>query len=346
VGRGAKIAIATLVTLALLAGAGWAYDSSQRETVAKGVSVAGVDIGELNRAAATAKLRSELGPRLEHPVKVSSNGQTFVLTPAQAGARIDYSAAVNDALERSRRAWIGERLWRLVSGDPVHASVSPGLQLSGHGVSNFVHRIAGKLNRAPVEAHLSFGPDSVSVQPGSPGAQVDAALLAAQVRRAMTEAPSQAPASIGVSIKPVQPTTGSGNLASKYPTAIIVNRSNFTLKLFKDLKLAKTYRVAVGMAGLETPSGLYSIQDMQTNPSWHVPNSSWAGALAGKTIPPGPADPIKARWMGLAAGVGIHGTAADSSLGSAASHGCVRMNVSDVIDLYNQVSVGTPVYIV
>ena len=99
------------------------------------------------------------------------------------------------------------------------------------------------------------------------------------------------------------------------------------------------------MAGLETPAGLYSVQDKQTNPSWHVPNSSWAGSLAGKTIPPGPDNPIKARWMGLAGGVGIHGTGAVGSLGSAASHGCIRMDPADVIWLYDQVPMGTPVYI-
>jgi lipoprotein-anchoring transpeptidase ErfK/SrfK len=99
------------------------------------------------------------------------------------------------------------------------------------------------------------------------------------------------------------------------------------------------------MQGLETPAGLYKIQDKQVNPSWHVPNSPWAGKLAGKVIPPGPDDPIKARWMGFNGGAGIHGTAEVGSLGSAASHGCVRMAIPDVEELYDQVDVGTPVYV-
>ena len=49
--------------------------------------------------------------------------------------------------------------------------------------------------------------------------------------------------------------------------------------------------------------------------------------------------------MGIFDGAGIHGTDEPSSLGSAASHGCVRMAIPDVIELYDQVSVGTPVYI-
>src|SRR5205085_97166 len=103
---------------------------------------------------------------------------------------------------------------------------------------------------------------------------------------------------------------------------------------FKRLKLKSTYTIAVGRAGLETPAGLYHIQDKEVNPSWHVPNSPWAGALAGRVIPPGPDDPIKARWMGVSAGAGIHGTADIGSLGTAASHGCIRMSIPDVEQLY------------
>jgi lipoprotein-anchoring transpeptidase ErfK/SrfK len=134
-------------------------------------------------------------------------------------------------------------------------------------------------------------------------------------------------------------------LSDKYPLLITVDRSNFRLTLFKDLRPVKSYTIAVGQAGLETPAGLYSIQDKQVNPTWHVPDSDWAGDLAGKSIPPGPDNPIKARWMGLAGGAGIHGTAEPGSLGTAASHGCVRMDIPDVIELFDRVSVGTPVFI-
>jgi lipoprotein-anchoring transpeptidase ErfK/SrfK len=78
-----------------------------------------------------------------------------------------------------------------------------------------------------------------------------------------------------------------------------------------------------------------------------MPNSSWvAPADRGKVIPGGsPENPLKARWLGIYAGAGIHGTDATYSLGTAASHGCIRMAIPDVIDLYDQVPVSTPVYI-
>ena len=66
------------------------------------------------------------------------------------------------------------------------------------------------------------------------------------------------------------------------------------------------------------------------------PNKAWAGKLAGKVVPPGPDDPIKARWMAFNGGAGIHGVDPSeySSIGHDASHGCVRMRIPDVIALY------------
>jgi lipoprotein-anchoring transpeptidase ErfK/SrfK len=85
---------------------------------------------------------------------------------------------------------------------------------------------------------------------------------------------------------------------------------------------------------------------MAVNPAWSVPNSAWAGDLAGTVVPGGtPENPLKARWMGIFDGAGIHGTDDLASLGSAASHGCIRMSIPDVINLYDQVDVGTPIYI-
>ncbi len=143
----------------------------------------------------------------------------------------------------------------------------------------------------------------------------------------------------------IKPEVTTDQLAQKYPVYLTIDRGAFQLRLWNDLKLVKTYTIAVGMQGLETPAGTYTIDDKQVNPSWHVPDSPWAGSLAGQVIPPGPEDPLKARWMGFYNGAGIHGTDEVSSLGTAASHGCIRMSIPDVIALYDQVPLGTPIYI-
>ncbi len=154
-----------------------------------------------------------------------------------------------------------------------------------------------------------------------------------------------APHTIVAAVHATKPEVTKKEVAAEYPSYLTLDRSTFTLRLWEHLKLAKTYTVAVGMEGLETPEGLYAIEEKEENPTWHVPDSAWAGSLAGTTVPPGPANPIKARWMAIFEGAGIHGTEETESLGSAASHGCVRMAIPDVEELYDRVEVGTPIYI-
>ena len=104
--------------------------------------------------------------------------------------------------------------------------------------------------------------------------------------------------------------------------------------------------MAVGALGFDTPAGLYHIQNKAVDPAWSVPNSDWAGDLAGTVVPGGvPENPLKERWLGIYDGAGIHGTDQTYSLGTAASHGCIRMSIPDVIELYDQVPVGAPIYI-
>jgi murein L,D-transpeptidase YcbB/YkuD len=149
-----------------------------------------------------------------------------------------------------------------------------------------------------------------------------------------------------VALKKVSPAVNANDLKRRYGTVITVDRAHFKLRLFKGLKFDKSYMVAVGQSAYPTPTGLFSIQNKQVNPTWSVPNSPWAGELQGTTVEGGSAaNPLKARWMGIANGVGIHGTGEDYSIGSAASHGCIRMHVSDVEDLYPRVPVGTSVLI-
>jgi lipoprotein-anchoring transpeptidase ErfK/SrfK len=127
--------------------------------------------------------------------------------------------------------------------------------------------------------------------------------------------------------------------------SIVVDRGKCQLYLYEGTRLVKTYTVAVGQPAWPTPVGNFVIISKQVDPTWYPPDSSWAAGA--KPIGPGPADPLQARVMWLSApAVGIHGTNEPWSVGSHASHGCIRMRVPDVEDLYNRVFVGTPVQIV
>ena len=149
-----------------------------------------------------------------------------------------------------------------------------------------------------------------------------------------------------VPVRIVRPKVTTKKLKARYDHFIAISRSRRELRYFVNRRLVKTYRVGIGAAGFDTPAGEYEIESMAANPAWYVPNSDWAGDLAGKVISGNdPSNPIKARWMGFYDGQGIHGTDDLASLGTAASHGCIRMTVRDVIDLYERVPLHTPLSI-
>jgi lipoprotein-anchoring transpeptidase ErfK/SrfK len=144
----------------------------------------------------------------------------------------------------------------------------------------------------------------------------------------------------------VRPTVSTKELSGPVSHIIANSRGRRGLRLFVNRKLAETYSVGIGALGFETPTGLYEIESKAANPAWYVPDKAWAGDLAGKVIKGNdPDNPIKARWMGFWDGAGIHGTADVASIGTAASHGCIRMRVRDVIDLYDRVPLHTPLSI-
>ncbi|MEA2160203.1 MAG: L,D-transpeptidase ErfK/SrfK [Solirubrobacteraceae bacterium] len=338
--------VAVALTIVCLLGgsaAVLAYDSSQRDKLAAGITIGGVEVGGLSAAQARVRLRAAIGPRLHRTLVLRYGARRFVLTAAAARVRFDFAGAVDQALRRSRADNLVVRVVRSMTGGSVHARFEPQVRFSSRALARFTSVIAGAIGQPARSASVSFTGSAVAALPARRGLAVRTAQLQNRIKAALADA--SAPSALQVPVTRTTPQVSTETLAVRYPTIITVDRSAFTLRLWKRLRLVSSYRIAVGMAGLETPAGLYHVQDKQVDPSWHVPDSAWAGSLAGQTIPPGPADPIKARWMGIYNGAGIHGTEELSSLGSAASHGCIRMAIPDVIKLYSQTPLGTPVYI-
>lgn len=128
-------------------------------------------------------------------------------------------------------------------------------------------------------------------------------------------------------------------------TKIEVSRAKRQLFLYKQGKLVKTYKVAVGKPGRSTPAGSFRIVNKRYNPTWVNPGSAWAKDMPSR-IPPGPDNPLGTRAMDLSVPlIRIHGTPNSASIGHAASNGCVRMYKWQAEELYRQVKIGTPVII-
>ena len=321
-----------------------AYDASRDDVIAKGVTVAGVDVGGLRPAEARARLERELAEPARRPIRVRAAGRTFRLSAERARVHVDVEGMVQEALRRSREGSIVTRTVRHLTGGRLDADVELAIVWSQRAVDRLVRRVARATNRPAKDATLSFSARGISKVPHQDGLAVQTKELAADINAELAD-PS-ADRIVRAKTKATKPKVTTDQLAQRYPDVIVVDRANFKLRHYEHLKLVKTYTIAVGKVGLETPAGLYRIQNKAVDPAWHVPNSDWAGDLAGKVIPGGrPDNPLKARWMGIYDGAGIHGTDAIHSLGTAASHGCIRMSIPDVKELYDRVEVGTPIYI-
>jgi lipoprotein-anchoring transpeptidase ErfK/SrfK len=125
---------------------------------------------------------------------------------------------------------------------------------------------------------------------------------------------------------------------------VVVNLSQFRVRLIRDGEVVASYPIAKGQPAYPTPTGEYEINDKQVDPTWTPPDSPWAAELS--SIPPGPGNPLGTRWIGTTApAIGFHGTYASYSVGTAASHGCMRMHIPDVEAFYEMVTIGMKVSI-
>ena len=141
-----------------------------------------------------------------------------------------------------------------------------------------------------------------------------------------------------VSVARAQQARTTGIAAAAEPTRqIIVSIPDRKLALIENGEVKQVFPVAVGKESTPSPSGSFRIVSRVSNPTYYH---------EGKIVPPGPANPVGTRWMGLSEhGYGIHGTNAPGSIGKAASHGCIRMGRADLEQLFAMVQVGDVVEI-
>jgi lipoprotein-anchoring transpeptidase ErfK/SrfK len=341
------ITAATLTLLFAAVGGLYAYDRSGSDTIPAGVTMAGIPLGGLDADEARAKLQREYLPELRKPIRVYHGEQTFVLTPEQSEVAANLDVVVDQAMAEAKEGNLFTRSFRRLTGGEVDADLEPDTTYNKGRVVQFLDSIRKGVDRDPIDAKVEIGSDGVVIQESRIGLEVRASELHQKIRLAVVD-PS-ADHTLVAHTEHTEPEVTTDRLADEYETALVVDRANFQLKLYKKLKLVKTYNVGLGMAGRETPSGEYSIANKAINPAWTKPYSDWVPEAEQGTVVPGgvPENPLKSRWMGIYDGVGIHGI--DPSLygtiGTAASHGCVRMRIEEVEELYEEVPVGAPVFI-
>lgn len=125
-------------------------------------------------------------------------------------------------------------------------------------------------------------------------------------------------------------------------TRLVLKLAERRVYVYHGSDVERSFPVAVGKPGWETPVGTYEVISMLHDPGWVSP-------FTGEEIPPGPDNPLGERWIGFWTDgqnfIGFHGTPTRDSVGQAASHGCVRMFNEDIRQLFELVSVGTTVVV-
>jgi lipoprotein-anchoring transpeptidase ErfK/SrfK len=306
----------TVLVVAFLAPA-LTGDAAPPVLIAQGVTLAGVPVGGMSNQQAQTALR----PAFARPVKLVYGDWRWRIVPARFGARVTIAAGVAEAL-----------------GAPAGSAVALTPNVDGQAVRTFVRALDKRVSYPAKDAELTglkglrpqFSPDRAGVQVlrQLTAQRIVRALQSPQIRR------------IRVAAKVVEPKRS----VAKFGPVIVIRRGANELRYYQGARLVRTFGVATGQAVYPTPTGTFSIVDMQLNPWWRPPDSDWAKGLA--PIPPGPGNPLGTRWMGLSApGVGIHGTPDDTSIGYSASHGCIRMHIPDAEWLFYHVKLGTPVVI-
>jgi lipoprotein-anchoring transpeptidase ErfK/SrfK len=324
----------------------YAYDASRDDLIADGITVGGVHVGGMRAGEARQAIEDQLTIPLQEPLVVKHAKRRFKLTASEAHLRVAAERMVQEALDKSREGNVISRTIREITGDePEEAALPARVSYSRRAVDGLVKKVEGGINQPAQDAQVTFSGASLGMVDGQDGVAVQTDKLRRGIRAELVL--PHADRVVEVSTKVTKPEVTKDELASQYPVVVTINRPSFELRLWKNLQLVKTYTIAVGAIGYDTPSGLYHIQNKAVNPAWTMPHSDWVAPEDQGTVVPGgvPENPLKARWLGIYDGAGIHGTDATYSLGTAASHGCIRMAIPDVVELYDQVPVSTPVYI-
>ena len=338
---GFALALGIGLALVLFSGAGSAvaaYDHASAAKILPGVKVGGVDVGDMTREEALRAVAPAAQGELEKGIVIRAGGKSWSFTLADLGLRVDATAAVDEALGvTAQHSWLS-RVYHRLSKNPVKASFPLEWSFEEQPVLELVRKIFLATRVEAQNASLSL----VNGEPTAVHSRDGRQLKSWIARRMLAQAVQEHWAKVTLPMKSVEAEVTEENLGA----TLTVNLATNTLRLYDGFDVVKEYGVATAMQGYETPPGTWTIWNKVENPTWiNGAQDTW-GADLPDVIPPGPGNPLGTRALYLdAPGIRIHGTYSDSSIGTYASHGCIRMHIWESEELYPLVPIGTHVLI-
>ena len=316
--------------LVLMSMAAWVTPAMAEytEPVPSHAMAGGVDLYGMSATDASAQIASATAPAGSLRLQVKAASKSYSLRVGDF-ARTDLDAMLAAAYATT---------------DTVPFELQRKCRVFPAAISAKVASIARAVNRSPVDAAYLKRDGKLKFRDSEYGRRLNTSsarwrLTVAIRSRFETDAPRP---TVTMPVSTLYPDVYSWDLGR----AIIVDVSARRLRLYDHEELLKSYPVAVGTPGHPTPLGTFEIVKKSPAPAWHNPGSAWAKNMPAY-IPPGPNNPLGLRALYLnSPGIRIHGTSNIRSLGTAASHGCIRVANSNIVKLYPLVPIGTVVYIV
>ena len=338
--------VAATLMLVLSATLAWAAvsDYQVRGLVPKGVTVVGQNLSGMTESQARSAILQAVSAPMLRPVTVTGDNKTWIFNPATV-VRINVDEMLDEAYAPRRTATFVTRLEHQVRDEPLPADIKPSYSIDTTAIAAWVAQASGEINHEPKDAKRKIVKYSFKITPSIYGATVDQQASTQQISAALTAETALANPNrvVALPIAVAKPHV----LESSFKTAIIVSISRCKIYLFKGAKLVKKYSCAPGRPAFPTPTGDFKVDSKLANASWYNPHSAWSAGMP-EVIGPGPSNPMGVRKIGINyPGVFMHGVPSGEfdSIGTQASHGCMRMFPSQVLDLFGRVKVGDPVFI-
>lgn len=312
------------------------YSQKYEDKILPGATIAGVDVGGMSRKEAVRAVKNEIGPQMRREIKVEWRKQSWTITPKELGARSDAAAAVERALVASQDTSMFDKAQMRWLDKDLDFTEDVALRYPKKGAVSFIAGLAQEFNENPLDASIDYSSGWVEFVKETMGRQVDEKASASNLLAALRSGDGTA----GLEVDLTKPDV----LVKDFNQVLLLRQSDFTVYMYVDGKIAHEWPVAVGQSAYPTPTGQWTVIDKVEGPTWTNPAPDGWGADMPATIPPGISNPL-----GLAAvywdasGIRFHGTSDVGSIGTAASHGCVRMYNEDVLELYGLVDIGTPI---
>lgn len=312
------------------------YFSRYDGRILPGASVAGVDVSGMTPREALGAVKTAIDPKLNRDITIDYKAQTWPTTPKELGASSNARSAVQRAVaasgslsfvEQARMRWLDED-FNFQAPVAISYPKAPARQK--------IEAIAHEVNRKPVDARLDYSTGFVKIKPERLGLQV----LVGKSHADLVHAVRNGPNNVQLTVDTQKPAT----TTAAYKDVLLVRIGENRLYHYENGKVVDTYSVATGTPSYPTPTGVFEITEKRYMPTWINPDPTGWGASMPASIGPGPSNPLGTRALNWSAsGIRFHGTLATYSLGTQASHGCVRMSMPDVERLYEKVEVGTPI---